>query len=51
MGPNHTDLGELGEFDCLVDFVGSDQEKKGVEIDKDVIDAVYKFKGKLHAGF
>ena len=51
MGPNFTDLGELDENHFLYsDFLGIDQ-LYGEEVDKEIIDAVYKFKGKLHAGF
>ena len=51
MGPNFTDLGELDENDFLYsDFLGIDQ-LYGEEVDKEIVYAVYKFKGKLHAGF
>ena len=51
MGPKWTDLGELDENHFLYsDFLGIDQ-LYGEEVDKEIINAVYKFKGKLHAGF
>ena len=52
MGPNFIDLGEIQENHAYIygDYLGIDQ-LYGEEVDKEVVDAVYKFKGKLHAGF
>ena len=51
MGPNFTDLGELDVNHFLYsDFLGIDQ-LYGEKVDKEIVYAVYKFKGKLHAGF
>jgi len=51
MGPNSTDLGELDENHCIYsDFLGIDQLYRE-ELDKEIVHAVYKFKGKIHAGF